>query len=622
MHGRMQASQTRVEGDEVMNQKLMAAIVVLLMSVSFATVLSSDTSTEDWIVVLNPDVPRAAFASAYGAQVLFEYSSVFNGLAMSIPIGRTTAIAQDSRVLIMQRDGPVEAFWQFDQDNSTGWDRIEVDKSTLARIDNVDERVDADIAILDTGLDMDVFNTGRYIDLNVVRPGKRCIGNDGGPGGGSANDDQGHGSHVGGIAGAIDNRRGVVGVAPGARLHPVKVLNDGGSGQFSWIICGIDWVTGNASLIDVVNLSLGGAGSDDGNCGLTNNDAVHLAICKSVEKGVVYVVSAGNNQKDAATVIPAAYDEVITVAALTDFDGTVGNNKWERTCWGVDFDDRAAYYTNWGQDLDLIAPGTCILSTYKSGIAMWLSGTSMAAPHVSGVAAMHIARDGKPTTKDGVMALRQTLIDEGFPWDGPLGYRQNADGFYNQSRAIHVPVVNGNVSALPPPPPPPQPKACSDGIDNDGDGLIDGADPGCDGPGDDDEYNPPPPVPTVQCADLLDNDADGFVDYPQDLGCVDVLDNDEDPTTRFIRPYDGQTLRGRYTIMITATDSNCDLRSIQFYVDGRRISGMTFSARCSYTWTYRWNTRDHSDGSHELMAMATDLTNGVGIHRISITVKN
>src|SRR3990172_7040865 len=124
-----------------MNQKLIAGIVVLLMSVSFATVLSSDTSTEDWIVVLNPGVPRAAFASAYGAEVLFEYSSVFNGLAMRLPTYRTTALSDDARILIMHEDQSIKMHFHTDQESSTGWDRIEADKSTLAKIDKIDERI-------------------------------------------------------------------------------------------------------------------------------------------------------------------------------------------------------------------------------------------------------------------------------------------------------------------------------------------------------------------------------------------------------------------------------------------------------------------------------------------------
>ena len=548
-----------------MNQKLIAAIVVLLMSVSFATVLSSDTSTEDWIVVLNPDVPRAAFASAYGAQVLFEYSSVFNGLAMSIPIGRTTAIAQDFRVLIMQRDGPVEAFLQTDQDKSTGWDRIEADKSDIAKIDNVDERVNVDVAILDTGVDLD------HPDLNVIGPGKLCV-NDAL----SADDDHGHGTHVAGIVAALDNRIGTVGVAPGARIHPVKVLSHTGIGTWSSVICGIDWVTANNATIGIANMSLGGTGTDDGNCGLSNNDAVHYAICKSVAAGVTYVVAAGNSAKDAKDTIPAAYNEVITVAALSDFNGKprYGGDHWERTCVGyAENEDRIATYSNWGLDIDLIAPGTCILSTFKGKSYNWGTGTSMAAPHVSATAGLLIAHHGRTSPAQ----IRQELIDRGFPEESPFGYWQAST---NASRQLHVPVVNADV---------------------DGGGVSE---------------------PEPQCADGIDNDVDSLIDYPQDLGCVDALDNDEDPTIAFSKPTNGANVKGLVSITMIATDATCNLRGVQFFVDGRLISAIYFSARCSYTRGYSWDSRTVPNGSHNLMAMATDLTNGVGIHRISVTVKN
>lgn len=111
----------------------------------------------------------------------------------------------------------------------------------------------------------------------------------------SYSDGNGHGTHVAGTIGARYNGSGVVGVAPGIRLYSVRVLNNAGSGSTASVVCGIDWVTKNAAklAIKVANMSLGGGGSDDGNCGNTNNDAMHKAICSSVAAGVTYVVAAG-----------------------------------------------------------------------------------------------------------------------------------------------------------------------------------------------------------------------------------------------------------------------------------------------------------------------------------------
>ncbi len=160
------------------------------------------------------------------------------------------------------------------------------------------------------------------------------------------------------------------------------MLNAAGVGWESDIICGIDWVTANAGAIEVANMSLGGSGSDDGNCGRTDGDAEHQAICDSVDAGVTYAVAAGNDHQDAATFAPAAYDEVITVSALADFNGQPGGGA-RPTC-RTDQDDTFADFSNYGADVDVIAPGVCILSTWMNGGYNTISGTSMASPHTAG----------------------------------------------------------------------------------------------------------------------------------------------------------------------------------------------------------------------------------------------
>ncbi len=208
-------------------------------------------------------------------------------------------------------------------------------------------------------------------------------------------DGHGHGTHVAGTAAAKDNGSGVVGVAPGAPLYSVRVLDNTGSGTTSSVICGIDWVTANGpgtgADIKVANMSLGGSGSDDGNCGNSNNDAEHKAICRSVAKGITYVVAAGNNNSDLARHIPSAYDEVLTVTAEADFNGQPGGGA-AATC-RADVDETAADFSNFaGNSADeghtIAAPGVCIRSTWKSGGYNTISGTSMATPHVAGVAAL------------------------------------------------------------------------------------------------------------------------------------------------------------------------------------------------------------------------------------------
>ena len=342
---------------------------------------SAPDTSGSYIVVLNDGAAAGQVAQEhsrrYDAQVGHVYRSALKGYSARMSAAAAARISQDSRVEFVQRDGVVHADAQ---SLPTGIDRSDADLSPTARINGTDERVNVDVAVIDTGIDL------THPDLNVYTAGaKNCST------GTSANDGNGHGTHVSGTIGALDNGIGVVGMAPGARVWPVRVLNNQGSGTFSAIVCGIDYVTAHASQIEVASMSLGGGGSDDHNCGNTNGDAMHKAICNSVAAGVTYVVAAGNETDDAANHVPAAYDEVITVSALADFNGLPGGGA-APTC-RTDVDDTFADFSNYGADVDIIAPGVCILSTWKGGGYNTISGTSMATPHVSGAAALYKANN-------------------------------------------------------------------------------------------------------------------------------------------------------------------------------------------------------------------------------------
>ena len=327
-----------------------------------------------WIVTLeagqSPDRVASDHARDRGARVTHVYRYALQGYSARMSDVAAARVARDPRVRTVHADRGVEAYAQT---LPTGIDRIDSELSGTASGDGTGS-VDVDVAILDTGIDID------HPDLNVVG-GKNCSD------GTTYDDGNGHGTHVAGSAAALDNGIGVVGVAPGARLWAVRVLDNNGSGSWSSVICGIDWVTGNAGVIDVANLSLGGSSSENASsCG---SSSLHQAICNSVGAGITYAVAAGNSAADAKDFVPAMYSEVITVSALADFDGKPGG-LGSPTCRS-DVDDTFADFSNHGAVVDIIAPGVCIRSTWKGGGYGTMSGTSMASPHAAGAAALYKA---------------------------------------------------------------------------------------------------------------------------------------------------------------------------------------------------------------------------------------
>ncbi|HOJ86470.1 MAG: S8 family peptidase [Elusimicrobiales bacterium] len=202
------------------------------------------------------------------------------------------------------------------------------------------------VAVIDTGIDYNHTDlasnyAGGYNAVNSSKPPL---------------DDQGHGTHVAGTIAAVKDLKGVVGVAPNVKLYAVKVLDSNGSGQYSWIIDGIQWAVNNK--MNVVNMSLGGP---------SGSDALKAAIDAAYKAGVVVVCAAGND--GGAVNYPAKYPGAIAVSAL-------------------DSSDKIASFSSRGPEIAFIAPGVSVYSTYKGGVYKTLSGTSMASPHVAGLAAL------------------------------------------------------------------------------------------------------------------------------------------------------------------------------------------------------------------------------------------
>ena len=369
-----------------------------------------------WIVALRPaagdsDTFAALRARQLGFTVLNTYRNAVLGFAASMTPAARAALAADPLVASIEPDRRVRAKAQ---EIPMGIVRVRADVSPTASIDAVDPpRINVNVAVLDTGIDT------RHPDLNVAG-GHSCVK------GRSYEDRYGHGTHAAGIIGALDDRTGVVGVAPGARMYGVKVLDDDANGTTRELLCGIEWVTSTRTDRDprndihVANLSLGGVGTDDGNCGFSDGDILHQAVCKSVAEGVTYVVAAGNDHEDASKLIPAAYNEVITVSAMADSDGRPGGRGGSPEC-REDEDDTLANFSNYGSAVDLIAPGVCIFSTMPRNASIGdgsgygtLTGTSFAAPHVAGAAALWISKNRGASPAE----VRKALVAAGnYDWD-------------------------------------------------------------------------------------------------------------------------------------------------------------------------------------------------------------
>ena len=392
-----------------MFRHLVLGLSVLLSAGAFATSAAAQAASGGYIVVLkdragDPGKIAGEHGKAYGFTAKFVYRHAVRGYAATLPDAALAALRSRPEVLSVSEDREVWAdVDQPPQGISFGVSRIDGDVSSTRSGDGKGS-VNVNVAVLDNGID------ASHPDLNVAGT-TSCISRAQPNPSSDARD--WHGTMVGGFIGAIDNEIGVVGVAPGARLWGVEVLDDHhGFGTNSEIICGLDWVLrtradGNPTNdIQVVNMSLGGhAGIDTGTCPASANDAFHLAHCRVLAAGIVIVVSAGNESTDFRNVAPATYDEVLTATAMTDLDGEPGGLQPVRGPGSCSHalnqlapiaDDTAAFFSNFavlGDDRAhaIAAPGVCIGSTYPGGLYAAGTGTSFAAPLVTGTVALCIA---------------------------------------------------------------------------------------------------------------------------------------------------------------------------------------------------------------------------------------
>ena len=271
------------------------------------------------------------------------YSKALNGFSVELTEAEAVAISEDPRVAFVEEDSVMET--QITQTNPP-WGLDRIGQRTLP--------LNATYSYTTTGAGVNVYVIDTGIRLTHTQFGGRAFAAFDAFGGNSV-DCNGHGTHVAGTIGGS-----TYGVAKSVRLFAVRVLSCSGSGSTSGVIAGVDWVTSNRINPAVANMSLGGGVST----------ALDNAVRNSIASGVTYAIAAGNSNTNAANSSPARVAEAITVGSST------------RT-------DARSSFSNFGTVVDVYAPGSAILSAYYTSntATATLSGTSMAAPHVAGVAA-------------------------------------------------------------------------------------------------------------------------------------------------------------------------------------------------------------------------------------------
>jgi len=525
---------------------------------------------ERFIVTLDPavsDVAQAAQAmiGPWGGRVGHVYEDALKGFSVELPPAAAEHLLNNPHVETIEPDVLVHALGdtvpegvrrigrpaEMTYPRETAWNETITD----------DARVDVDIAIIDTGIkdhfDLNIAGGRRFYTVDIGPPRSRGSFEDG-----NFTDDHGHGTHVAGTAAARDQGWGYIGVAPGARLWGVKVLNSSGSGYVSDIIAGVNWVValkdadGITPTIEVVNMSLGWPGGS-----AEENSAMRTAIATGVAEGIVFVVAAGNDIQDvygrdgvfgtSDDFIPAAFPEVATISAFVDTDGKPGG-LGPSTEYGPD--DSFASFSNYsrsvvgdnpvtspGAAIDLMMPGVNVWSTHLNNDFVQYSGTSMASPHAAGLAALYIADNGRATDAAGVYAIRQALIDGGKAWNDPVY------------------------------------------------GLTHAASPDV---------------------------------YLEKIGWAGDLLVDLAPTVEITNPTDGEVLRDVALVEVTASVTEAEGRTIEqveFFVGETSIGDGEYG---DDGWSVTWDTSAYLDDTYLIRAEATDSQGDIGSHSITVYLDN
>ncbi|WP_240136613.1 S8 family serine peptidase [Streptomyces sp. MUM 178J] len=359
-----------------------------------------------YIVTLDESAANAeskkgrSLAAAYGAKIKKTYKAALNGYAVELSEAQAKKLAADPAVesVVQNRVLSINGT----QPNPPSWGLDRIDQRNLP-LNNSYTYPDS----AGDGVTAYIIDTGVRISHNDFG-GRASYGYDAIDNDNTAQDGHGHGTHVAGtVAGSS------YGVAKNAEIVAVRVLNNQGSGTTAQVVAGIDWVTQNAVKPAVANMSLGG-GADT---------ALDNAVRNSIASGITYAVAAGNDSSNASNYSPARVTEAITVGSTDSGDGR-------------------SYFSNYGSVLDLFAPGSSITSAWNSSDSATntISGTSMAAPHAAGAAALYLADNetATPSQVSSALAGAATTGVVGNPGSG------------SPNRLLYV----GDGGTEPPPPPP------------------------------------------------------------------------------------------------------------------------------------------------------------------------